>query len=179
MYRNRRYNWKYESKPEPTLNSRRLIIDQGKVLGGSSSINGMLHVRGQKEEFNDRVQSGCAGWSYEELLPYYRKAETYRGNARTASALRGFEGPHVVSDPPTAHSLTRAFVEGAGDRHAIHCRDEWRVAKVLPIFSTTAPVAFAASRRRPTCESRARDRICRSRSKRSRPRSYSTAGEQW
>ena len=85
-----------------------------------------------------------------------RPTEATRERPVRCAALKG---PHVVSDPPTAHSLTRAFVEGAGDRHAIHCRDEWRVAKVLPIFSTTAPVAFAASRRRPTCESRARDRI--------------------
>jgi choline dehydrogenase len=113
VYRNRRYNWKYESEPEPTLNNRRLIIDQGKVLGGSSSINGMLHVRGQKEEFDQWAQSGCTGWSYEELLPYYRKAETYRGNARTTISLRGFEGPHVVSDPTVVHPLTRGFVEGA------------------------------------------------------------------
>ena len=112
MYRNRRYNWKYESKPEPTLNSRRLIIDQGKVLGGSSSINGMLHVRGQKEEFNDRVQSGCAGWSYEELLPYYRKAETYRGNARTASALRGFEGAARGVGPANGPFLDASFRRG-------------------------------------------------------------------
>ena len=113
VYRNRRYNWKYESEPEPTLNNRRLVIDQGKVLGGSSSINGMLHVRGQKEEFDDWARAGCRGWSYEDLLPYYRKAETYHGNTPTATGLRGFEGPHVVSDQPGVHPLTQAFVEGA------------------------------------------------------------------
>ena len=76
VYNNARYNWRYQSEPEPTLNNRSLVITQGKVLGGSSSINGMLHVRGQKEEFDDWAQSGCTGWSYDELLPYFRKAET-------------------------------------------------------------------------------------------------------
>ena len=113
IYRNRRYNWRYESEPEPTLNNRSLVITQGKVLGGSSSINGMLHVRGQKEEFDQWSQAGCTGWSYEDLLPYFRKAETYRGNGQVDTLLRGTAGPLVVSDATGIHPLTQAFVDGA------------------------------------------------------------------
>lgn len=113
VYRDRRYNWQYESEPDANLGNRSLTITQGRVLGGSSSINGMLHVRGQKEEFDEWAQSGCRGWSYEELLPYYRKAENYLGEARTDAPLRGFEGPQAVSDAGAIHPLSRAFVEGA------------------------------------------------------------------
>jgi choline dehydrogenase len=113
IYRNQRFNWQYQAEPDPNLNNRALMIPQGKVLGGSSSINGMLHVRGQKDEFDRWVEAGCSGWSYENILPYYLKAETYRGHARSASALRGFNGPHGVSDAPSIHPLSRAFVEGA------------------------------------------------------------------
>ncbi|HXX82352.1 MAG TPA: GMC family oxidoreductase N-terminal domain-containing protein [Casimicrobiaceae bacterium] len=113
VYNNARYNWQYKSEPEPNLCNRTLVIAQGKVLGGSSTINGMLHVRGQKEDFDQWSQAGCRGWSYEDLLPYFRKAETYRGNVRTDASLRGFHGPHVVSDATVVHPLTRAFVEGA------------------------------------------------------------------
>jgi choline dehydrogenase len=113
VYNNARYNWQYQSEAEPTLNNRSLTITQGRVLGGSSSINGMLHVRGQREEFDDWARSGCTGWSYEELLPYFRKAERYRGKGFSDPALRGSEGPYVVSDSTVTHPLTRAFVEGA------------------------------------------------------------------
>lgn len=113
IYNNNRYNWRYTSEPDPNLNDRSLVITQGKVLGGSSSINGMLHVRAQKEELDQWAQSGCRGWGYDELLPYYCKAENYLGSARSSAALRGFEGPHAVSDAPDVHPLTRAFVAGA------------------------------------------------------------------
>jgi choline dehydrogenase len=113
VYRDRRFNWQYESEPDPNLGNRSLTITQGRVLGGSSSINGMLHVRGQKEEFDQWAQSGCCGWSYEELLPYFQKAESYQGEARSDTSLRGYVGPHTVSDATAIHPLSRAFVEGA------------------------------------------------------------------
>jgi choline dehydrogenase len=113
VYGDRRYNWQYVSEPDENLGNRSLTITQGRVLGGSSSINGMLHVRGQKEEFDGWAQSGCRGWSYQEILPYYRKAENYRGEARSDASLRGFEGMHTVSDATAIHPLSRAFVEGA------------------------------------------------------------------
>lgn len=113
VYRDRRFNWQYESEPDPELGNRSLILTQGKVLGGSSSINGMLHVRGQREEFDQWAQSGCSGWSYDELLPYFIKAESYHGAARSPTARRGFHGPHVVSDAPSIHPLSQAFVDGA------------------------------------------------------------------
>ncbi|KQV22157.1 hypothetical protein ASC97_27685 [Rhizobium sp. Root1203] len=113
IYNNSRYNWRFTSEPDPNLKGRSLVITQGKVLGGSSSINGMLHVRGQREEFDQWAQSGCSGWSYDEVLPYYRKAESYQGSERSSAAIRGFEGHHAVSDAADVHPLTRAFVKGA------------------------------------------------------------------
>jgi choline dehydrogenase len=112
-YRDRRFNWLYQSEPDPGLCNRTLGITQGKVLGGSSSINGMLHARGQKQEIDRWSREGCTGWGYDELLPYYLKAETYKGSARSAEARRGTDGPQVVSDPLVIHPLSRAFVEGA------------------------------------------------------------------
>jgi len=113
IYNNSRYNWRFTSEPDPNLKGRSLVITQGKVLGGSSSINGMLHVRGQREEFDQWAQSGCSGWSYDEVLPYYQKAESYQGTERSAADLRGFNGYHAVSDAADVHPLTRAFVQGA------------------------------------------------------------------
>lgn len=113
VYNDNRHNWRYESEPEPSLNNRTLLITQGKVLGGSSSINGMLHVRGQREDFDQWAQSGCRGWSYDEVLPYYLKAETYHGKSRSDAELRGFAGPQGVSDAADVHPLTQAFVAGA------------------------------------------------------------------
>lgn len=113
IYSNQRYNWWYETEAEPTLKDRKLKITQGKVLGGSSTINGMLHVRAQEEEFEQWSQSGCTGWTWENMLPYYRKAETYHGTSADREGLRGHDGPHGVSDAADVHQLTRAFVAGA------------------------------------------------------------------
>lgn len=123
MYRNPKYVWRFETEPDPNMNNRSLSIPQGKVLGGSSSINGMLHVRGQKDEFDLWVQQGCTGWSYDDILPYYRKAETYRGESAAGSALRGFEGHQGVSDAGDYHPLTHAFVKGAEQTGARFVKD--------------------------------------------------------
>ena len=74
-----RYNWFYETEPEPHLNGRRLHCPRGRVLGGSSSINGMAYVRGNALDFDNWAGLGAAGWSYADVLPYFRKAETYAG----------------------------------------------------------------------------------------------------
>ncbi|MDI6028797.1 GMC family oxidoreductase N-terminal domain-containing protein [Corticibacterium sp. UT-5YL-CI-8] len=107
----KRFNWLYQSEPEFGTTDRVFKLSQGRVLGGSSSINGMLHVRGQAEDFNQWAQAGCRGWSYEDVIPYFRKAETYNG--RDETGLRGRSGPHAVSDFLNVHPLTQAFVEAA------------------------------------------------------------------
>ena len=99
-------NWGYESEPEPTLNGRRIFTPRGKVLGGSSSINGLVYIRGQPEDFDGwRIP----GWDWQSLLPYFRKAEN---QARGANEWHGVGGPLEVSDLER-HELCDAFVDSA------------------------------------------------------------------
>jgi len=74
-----RYGWHYQTEPEPHLGGRRLHCPRGKVLGGSSSVNGMAYVRGNALDYEGWAESGAAGWSYAEVLPYFRRAETFSG----------------------------------------------------------------------------------------------------
>jgi choline dehydrogenase len=85
-----RYDWRYYTEPEPHLDNRRLHTPRGKVLGGSSSINGLVYVRGNPLDFERWQEEGAAGWGYREVLPYFRRAERHAGGA---DAYRGGEGP--------------------------------------------------------------------------------------
>jgi choline dehydrogenase-like flavoprotein len=100
-------NWAYESEPEPTLGGRRVFTPRGKVLGGSSSINGLVHIRGQREDYDGW---GVPGWAFADLLPYFRKCED---NDRGASEWHGAGGPLAVSDLPDSHELCDAFIASA------------------------------------------------------------------
>jgi choline dehydrogenase len=100
-------NWAYESEPEPALNGRRIFTPRGKVLGGSSSINGLVYIRGQREDFDGwRIP----GWSFDELLPYFKKSEN---QSRGADAWHGVGGPLEVGDLPDRHELCDAFIASA------------------------------------------------------------------
>jgi choline dehydrogenase len=110
LYANPSVNWCYTSEPEPELNGRRLFQPRGKVLGGTGSINGMIYVRGQKEDFDGWRGLGCLGWSYDDVLPYFKRAEHQQ---RGASKYHGGDGPLWVSDLPTRNELAAAFVEAA------------------------------------------------------------------
>ena len=103
-------NWLYNSEPEPELNNRSIIQPRGKVLGGSSSINGLLYVRGQPQDFDHWRQLGNAGWSFDDVLPYFRKAEHQE---RGADELHGTGGPLCVSDVCEPHPLCEAFIEAS------------------------------------------------------------------
>src|ERR1700761_9496683 len=105
-----RVNWCYETEPEPNPNRRRVYWPRGKVLGGSSSINGLVYIRGQKEDFDQWRQMGNAGWAYDDVLPYFRKAEDQE---RGANEFHGKGGPLGVSDLKTDHPLHEAFIEAA------------------------------------------------------------------
>ncbi|PMV10131.1 choline dehydrogenase, partial [Pseudomonas sp. GW704-F2] len=70
-----RYNWMYESEPDPALDGRRSFVPRGKVLGGSSSINAMVYVRGHAGDFDDWAAAGNPGWSWQDVLPYFRRCE--------------------------------------------------------------------------------------------------------
>ena len=76
-----RYNWGYQSEPEPHLDNRIINTPRGKVLGGSSSINGLVYVRGHALDFDQWVEEGARGWAYRDVLPYFRKSETYAEGA--------------------------------------------------------------------------------------------------
>jgi choline dehydrogenase len=104
-------NWNYSTEPEATSGERRIHWPRGKVLGGSSSINGMLYVRGNAADYDGWAQRGCRGWSYDEVLPYFKQAESYRGAGE--DDYRGRRGPLVVEDYPTVLPLTHKFVEAA------------------------------------------------------------------
>ena len=89
-------NWLYESEPDDGAANRRIPVPRGKLLGGSSSINGMVFVRGQKQDYDQWAQFGNRGWSYEDVLPIFRDMENYNGNGE--AEFRGSEGPLKISD---------------------------------------------------------------------------------
>ncbi len=102
------YNWGYLSEPEPNLNNRRITAPRGKVIGGSSSINGMVYVRGTADDFDKWDESGATGWSYADVLPYFKRQENSHGGQ---AGWRGTDGPLHVQRGPAKNPLVRAFVE--------------------------------------------------------------------
>jgi choline dehydrogenase len=102
------YNWGYLSEPEPNLNNRRITAPRGKVIGGSSSINGMVYVRGSAEDFDSWDEAGATGWSYADVLPYFKRQENSKGGQ---DGWRGTDGPLHVQRGPARNPLVRAFVE--------------------------------------------------------------------
>ena len=86
--------WGFETEPEPFLNGRRLPLPRGRLLGGSSSINGMFHIRGHRLDFDEWRDLGCAGWSYQDVLPYFRRSES---NWRGAGRYHGGNGPLQIN----------------------------------------------------------------------------------
>jgi choline dehydrogenase len=110
LFSDSKVNWLYSSEPEAELNNRQIIQPRGKVLGGSSSINGLLYIRGQPADFDHWRQLGNSGWSFEDVLPYFRRAED---QARGEDALHGVGGPLAVSDVCEPHPLCEAFIAAA------------------------------------------------------------------
>ena len=106
-----RFNWNYVSDPEPHLDGRRLTHPRGRVLGGSSSINGMVYIRGHAGDYDGWAASGLAGWGYADVLPYFKRAEHH---CRGADAYHGGSGPLAVFAPDlNATPLAAAFVDAA------------------------------------------------------------------
>jgi choline dehydrogenase-like flavoprotein len=110
LFDNAKVNWLYKTEPEPELNNRQIIQPRGKVLGGSSSINGLLYVRGQHEDYDHWRQLGNTGWGFTDVLPYFRRAED---QARGADDFHGVGGPLAVSDVCEPHPLCEAFIDAA------------------------------------------------------------------
>jgi len=121
LFRDSRVNWMFETEPEPELNGRRIYQPRGKVLGGSSSINGLVYIRGQKEDFDLWRQLGNTGWSFDDVLPYFRRAEDQQ---RGADDYHGAGGPLAVSDQSETHPLCDAFI-AAGVESGIVRNDDF------------------------------------------------------
>ena len=103
-----RYDWGFATQAEPHLGGRKLATPRGKVLGGSSSINGMVFVRGHRKDYDNWRDSGAAGWGYDDVLPYFKRMETWHGGR---SPLRGTDGPLHVTRGKRKNPLFNAFVE--------------------------------------------------------------------
>ncbi len=102
--------WQFETEPVPGLGGRRISWPRGKVLGGSSSINGLIYIRGQRQDFDYWRQLGNVGWSYDDVLPYFRRTENQE---RGADDYHGAGGPLDISDLRAHHELHDAFIDGA------------------------------------------------------------------
>ncbi len=104
------YDWGFQSEPEPHLGGRVLATPRGKVIGGSSSINGMVYVRGHARDFDTWEEMGAQGWSYADVLPYYQRMESWHGETGDA-AFRGASGPLHITRGPRKNPLFNAFIE--------------------------------------------------------------------
>ena len=114
---NPRYDWAYKAEPDPTRGGRRDYMPRGKVLGGTSAINGMSYVRGQPADYDAWAARGCHGWDFGSVLPYFKRAED---NENGADAYHGTGGPLAVSNARTRHRLAEAYLRSCialGMRH--------------------------------------------------------------
>jgi choline dehydrogenase len=112
LFKEASVNWMFQTEPEPGLNGRSVFQPRGKVLGGSSSINGLLYVRGQHEDYDRWRQRGNVGWGYDDVLPYFKKAED---QGRGGNDYHGAGGPLPVSDWRHHDPLSEAFVHAAAE----------------------------------------------------------------
>jgi len=112
LFKEKTVNWMYQTEPEPELDGRRVFQPRGKVLGGSSSINGLLYVRGQHEDYDRWRQHGNQGWGFDDVLPYFKKAEDQQ---RGADDFHGVGGPLPVCDLGHPDPLSAAFIAAAAE----------------------------------------------------------------
>ncbi|GAA2861810.1 choline dehydrogenase [Aminobacter niigataensis] len=120
-----RYDWGYSSEPEPHLGGRTLATPRGKVLGGSSSINGMVYVRGHARDFDHWAEQGASGWGYADVLPYFKRMEHSNGGE---DGWRGTSGPLNVQRGPRRNPLYQAFVE-AGQQAGFELTEDYNGSK--------------------------------------------------
>uniref|UniRef100_UPI003013E429 GMC family oxidoreductase n=1 Tax=Methylobacterium nigriterrae TaxID=3127512 RepID=UPI003013E429 len=105
-------NWGFYTEPEPTMKGRRIYWPRGRTLGGSSSINGLIYIRGQAEDYDAWAQAGNRGWAWQDVLPYFIRSEH---NSRGASPAHGADGPLWCSDIEHKHELIETIIAGAGE----------------------------------------------------------------
>ena len=133
-----RVNWMFDTEPEPNLNNRMMYQPRGKVLGGTSSINGMVYMRGNHADYDEWRQRGCEGWDWDSVLPYFRKAED---NERGADEFHGVGGPLHVSNQPYDWELGKAAAARPASRPA---------SRPIPTSTARSRKAAATTRPRPT-----------------------------
>jgi choline dehydrogenase len=118
------YNWQFKTEPEAGMNGREIYWPSGRTLGGSSAINGLIYIRGHRDDYDHRAALGNPGWTYDEVLPYFRKLEH---NERGESAWHGVDGPLWVSDIRAKHELVEALI-AAGNEIGIPRNDDFNGA---------------------------------------------------
>lgn len=124
MVHSRRYSWGHQTEPEAYASNRRIDLPRGKRLGGSSSINGMIYVRGDRSDFDSWAALGARGWSYEEVLPYFVRTQDQQSTAPAfQQAWHGRGGPLTANDLPAAHPISQAMVQAACQAGLPHCTD--------------------------------------------------------
>ena len=111
-----KFNWHYRTTPQKHLNNRRLTTPRGKVLGGSSSINALVYIRGHAKDYDHWQEQGCAGWSYSDVLPYFIKTENNElANSPLSENYHGHEGELYVGNPESGNPMFKAFIK-AGEQ---------------------------------------------------------------
>ena len=113
VYGNKKFDYAYEGSPQKNLENRSIIVNRGKCLGGSSSINGMVYIRGNKNDYDTWAALGCKGWSYEEVLPVFKKLEN--NNAGGDLKYHGFDGELSVVVPQDANASGKRFISAGGE----------------------------------------------------------------
>ena len=113
-------NWCYQTEPEPNMNNRRIDWPRGKVIGGSSAINGMVYIRGQQQDYDNWAASGCSGWSYNDVLPYFKNTEH---NVDGENKHHGIGGPLWVGNPADKFELAKVFIAAGVDIGIPACDD--------------------------------------------------------
>ena len=103
-------DWDLLGEPEPGLDGRRLYLPRGRMLGGCSSINAMIYVRGNRADYDGWAAAGCEGWGYDDVLPYFKRSED---NERGEDAFHGAGGPMAVSESRSMHPLVDTMLEAA------------------------------------------------------------------
>ena len=123
------YDWGYSSEPEPHLDGRSLVTPRGKVVGGTSSINGMVYVRGHAKDYDYWEEQGAEGWGYGDVLPYFKRMESWHENGHGGDpSWRGADGPLHVTRGPRANPLFQAFVD-AGRQAGYEVTDDYNGEK--------------------------------------------------
>jgi len=132
MHKRRMFDWGYDSEPEPALNGRRIEAMRGKVLGVSSSINVMAYTRGHRGDYDRWAQKGARGWSYADVLPYFKRAETWEGGE---DKYRGGSGPLGTEWAKTRDPLYQAWIDAGKAAGIPH----------TPDYNGASPIGFGNS----------------------------------